>query len=130
MRQFAFLLALLLAGCTQAPLPESYAAETSPGCLNLNDPFFDSAYRSGNIYFSPFNKGERVSVRLEPSALDSTAKFWLIVTDTSASPRQDIVTWSATSGEALSYVFDQDRAEMEIYWSADTGVPTWEIACR
>ena len=114
---------LLLAGCGQTP-PQDV---TSAGCRNLNDAFYDDAYLSGNVYFSPFKKGESVSVAL--ASPDAATKIYLIVTDTSGGTRRDLATWSAASGEPLLYVFGQDLTEAEVYWSADAGVPEWAVGC-
>ena len=119
------LLTLFLMGCAQTPLES--ATHISTGCQNLNDPFYDDAYLSGNVYFSPFRAGESVTVSLE--ALDIAAEIYLIVTDTSGEAHRDLVFWSAASGEALTYTFERDYAEMAVYWSADVGVPRWKVRC-
>ena len=122
--RYIVLLSLVLSACSQAPLPRTL----STGCQNINDAFYDGAYQSGNVYFSAFKAGESVSVTL--SQPDSATKLWLIVTDASVEPHQDIATWTAASSETLSYRFDRDLAEAEVYWSADTGVPGWSVTCR
>ena len=122
-----FMTSLLLASCTQVPPENALYPEASAGCQNLNDPFYDDAYRSGNVYFSSFAKGESVAVALENP--DTATTIYLIITDTSGETRQDLVRWNAASSESLSYVFAQDRVEAEVYWSADAGVPRWEVIC-
>ena len=125
MRLLSFLLLIALMGCAQAPLES--AVYISTGCQNLNDPFYDDAYRSGNVYFSPFQVGESVTVSLnEP---DAATEIFLIISDSSGEVRRDLVTYSATPGEALTHTFEQDYVEMEVYWSSDAGVPKWTIAC-
>ena len=126
--RFLFFLPLLLVGCAQAPLNPS---ANSTGCQNLNNAFYDDAYLSGNVYFSPFRMGESVSVRLAnpDTTPDTTTAIYLIVTDTSGEARADLVTQRAQRSESLSYTFSQDREEMEVYWSADAGVPRWEVTC-
>ena len=119
------LLPLLLAGCAQTPLES--AVYTSAGCQNLNDAFYDDAYRSGNVYFSPFREGESVTVSLKDP--DTAAAIYLIVTDTSGEVREDLGMRNAGSAEPLSYTFEQDREGTEVYWSADAGVPEWEVEC-
>ena len=76
---------LLLTSCSQAPLSASFL-ETSAGCANLNDPFYDDVYLSGNVYFSPFVQGESVSVHLTES--DAATTIYLIVSDTSGEARR------------------------------------------
>ena len=120
--RFLFL-PLLLIGCAQAPLDI-----TLTGCQNLNDPFYDGAYRSGNVYFSPFLEGERVTVSLTNP--DTATEIYLIVTDTSGEAREDLGMWSAGSAEPLSYTFSQDFEQTEVYWSADAGVPEREVVCQ
>ena len=121
-----FLLPLLLVGCAQTSLES--ATYTSPGCQNLNEPFYDDAYRSGNVYFSPFREGERVTVSLTNP--DTATTIYLIVTDTSGEVREDLGMWNAESAEPLSYTFTQNFEQAEVYWSADAGVPAWEVVCR
>ncbi len=127
MRYFVLFTVLLLAACSQTPPPQSVM---SAGCQNINDAFYDSAYLSGNVYFSPFKKGESVTVSLEPAAKDRATQIWLIVSDASVSPSQDLVTWRAESSEPLRYTFPQDMSQAEVYWSADAGVPEWAIGCE
>ena len=122
--RFLFVLALLLSACSQVPVPTT----PSPGCANLNDPFYDDAYRSGNVYFSPFRTGESVTVAL--ARPDTATSLTLIVTDTSGEVRQDLVTRSTPSAESLTYTFTQNLRQAEVYWSADAGVPSWKVACR
>ena len=122
-----FLLSLALAACSQAPVP---TAALSTGCQNINDSFYDSAYLSGNVYFSPFRSGESVTVALKPSAISSATQILLIITDASVSPSHDLVTWRAGSSEPLRYTFPQDMSKAEVYWSADAGVPEWTVGCE
>ena len=121
--RYLVLLTLLLSACSQAPSPHTLSA----GCENINDVFYDGSYQSGNVYFSPFKAGESVMVALAQP--DSATKLWLVVTDTSVEPHRDLAVWTATSSETLSYRFDHDLAEAEVYWSADTGVPSWTVTC-
>ena len=121
--RYSVLLAFFLSACSQAPHPQTLSA----GCRNINDAFYDSAYQSGNVYFSPFRAGE--SVRVALAQPDSATKLWLVVTDTSAEPHRDLAVWTASSSETLSYRFDHDLAEAEVYWSADAGVPSWTVTC-
>ena len=123
-----FMTSLLLASCTQAPLENTLYPKASAGCANLNDPFYDDTYLSGNVYFSPFREGESVTVALENP--DAATTIYLIISDTSGETRQDFVRWDAPSREALSYTFDQDRSKAEVYWSADVGVPRWRVTCQ
>ena len=120
------LLPLLLVGCAQTSLES--AVYTSSGCQNLNDTFYDDAYRSGNVYFSPFLEGERVTVSLTNP--DAATTIYLIVTDTSGEAREDLGMWNAESAEPLSYTFTQNFEQAEVYWSADAGVPAWEVVCQ
>ena len=126
MRLLVLLAFSLLAGCAQVPLSAA-EVDFSAGCANLNDPFYDDAYLSGNVYFSPFREGESITVMLENA--DAATTIYLIISDMSGETRQDFVRWDAPSHEALSYTFDQDRSEAEVYWSADAGVPRWEVIC-
>ena len=127
MRSLFFLLLLsLLAGCSQASL-KTADYEISQGCQNLNDPFYDDAYLSGNVYFSPFRAGESVTVGL--GELDTASEVYLIVTDTSQEVSRDLIFWSAASDETLTYTFEQTYAQTEVYWSADGGVPSWTVGC-
>lgn len=123
---FLLLLVSLLAGCSQASL-EATEYETSKGCQNINDPFYDDAYLSGNVYFSPFRGGESVTVSLEE--VDKATEIYLIVTDTSREVSRDLIFWSAASDETLTYTFEQTYAQTEVYWSADGGVPSWTVGC-
>ena len=125
MRYFVLFTVLFLAACSQTP-----QSIMSAGCHNINDAFYDSAYLSGNVYFSPFRAGESVTVSLEPAAKDSATQIWLIVSDASVSPSQDLVTWRAESSEPLRYTFPQDMSQAEVYWSADAGVPEWTVGCE
>ena len=118
-----FVLALLLSACSRMPAPDSL----SPGCANINDPFYDDEYQSGNVYFSPFRVGESVTVVASP---DTATTITFIVTDTSAGVRRDFVTWRAESTEPLRYTFAQDYAQTEVYWAADAGAPKWEVTCE
>ena len=122
--RFLFVLILLLSACSQVPAPDSLSA----GCTNLNDPFYDDAYRSGNVYFSPFRAGENLTVALTNP--DTAASLTLIVTDTSGEVRRDLVTGSTPSGKPLTYTFTQDLEQAEVYWTADAGVPNWKVVCR
>ena len=118
-----FVLLVLLSACSQAPQPQTLSA----GCRNINDAFYDGAYQSGNVFFSSFKAGESVSVAL--SVRDSTTKLWLVVTDATLTPKQDIAARTAASYETLSYRFERDMPEAEVYWSADVGVPSWSVTC-
>lgn len=94
MRSLLLITSLLLAGCSQAPLGQA-STSVSAGCENLNDPFYDDAYFSGNVYFSPFSEGESVTVSFEN--LDAAADIYLIVTNTSGETHEDLATQRATS---------------------------------
>lgn len=124
-----FFLAVILTACGTAG-GLGGATQESPGCTNINDPFYDRQYQAGNVFFSPFKAGERVSVETaDPTAFGTPTATWLIVTDTTVTPERVLATQTADLDDPLSYVFSEDRAEVEIYWTVDTGATTWTVSC-
>ena len=119
------LVLLLISACSQVPAPTTLSA----GCANINDPFYDSRYQSGNVYFSPFRAGESVTVALEPTQSAEVGSLWLIVTDATSTPKQDIATWRAESDATLVYTFAEDMAEAEVFWAVEAGAPGWTVSC-
>lgn len=124
-----FFLALLLTACG-ASGGLGGSAQASSGCTNINDPFYDRQYQAGNVFFSPFKAGEQVSVATaDPIAFGTPTAVFLVVTDTSVTPERVLAAWTAELDDPLNYVFSEDRAEVEIYWSVDAGATTWTVNC-
>ena len=112
----AALLVLVLSACSSPPT-------LSAGCANVNDPFYDSAYESASVFFSPFKMGETLSVRAERN---ETPEVYLEIVDT-----RDDSRVLASLGEAGStrYTFEVDADEVELYWTTVGGAADWQVKC-
>ena len=101
------------------------ASALSPGCQNLNDPFFDDSYGSAGVSYLPFVAGEQVTLAFgQPSTDPPSVTFDAVSDSTSAHigpvAFPGVIAYTIpTSG---TYKFNWQTFQ-------SIGYATWQVSC-
>ena len=111
---------LLLGSGNLTPSVAQSAATLSPGCQEINNPFFDDhAYQTGVVGGKTFWAGERIVMRATNGPSATTITLTVHSQTVATSPFPGVV----------SYTFPANAPNESVLWSVDSGTADWTVDC-